>query len=154
MFSILLLLLHLFSVFSVAAKHKETKQYYTLYNTLEDTRMYMQKELSLLNSISDSYPEAMQSSGGKEEFLKQLQSIVDSVRQSKVKVERRLLEEKQKRDQLSHTLQGLVELQRKYVAAVRQLSVECKRHEAVVAQTQRKSWIYIFIVRLVFVLKR
>lgn len=42
--------------FLVASKHKETKQYYTLYNTLEDTRRYMKTEISLLNSISDSYP--------------------------------------------------------------------------------------------------
>lgn len=102
--------------------------------------MYMQKELSLLNSISDSYPDAMQSSSSKEEFLKQFQNIVDSVRQSKFKVERKLIEERQKRDQLSYTLQGLVELQRKYVTAVRQLSVECRKHEAVLAQSQRKSW--------------
>ncbi|KAJ8937632.1 hypothetical protein NQ314_011772 [Rhamnusium bicolor] len=99
-------------------KHKETKQYYTLYNTLEDTRMYMQKELSLLNSISDSYPEAMQSSSSKEEFLEQFQNILDS---------------------LSHTLQGLVEQQRKYVAAVSQLSMECKKHETLLAQSQSKS---------------
>lgn len=43
--------------FSVSAKHKETKQYYSLYNTLQDTRQYMKKELSLLNSIIDNYPE-------------------------------------------------------------------------------------------------
>lgn len=45
------------ALFLVAAKHKETKQYYSLYNTLEDTKAYISKELSLLNSISDSYPE-------------------------------------------------------------------------------------------------
>ncbi|CAH1970704.1 unnamed protein product [Acanthoscelides obtectus] len=123
----------------VAAKHKETKQYYTLYNTLEDTRQYMQRELSLLNSISDSYPEAMSSSSGKEEFLLQFQNIVDSVRQSKMKVEHRLNEEKKKRDELSSTLQGLVELQRKYVAAVRQLSLECQKHEVLLAQRKSKS---------------
>lgn len=54
----------------VSAKHKETKQYYTLYNTLEDTRLYMKNELSLLNSISESYPEAVLSNSGKEEFFK------------------------------------------------------------------------------------
>lgn len=43
--------------FSVSAKHKETKQYFTLYNTLDDTRLYIKKELTLLNSILDSYPE-------------------------------------------------------------------------------------------------
>lgn len=41
----------------VSAKHRETKQYYTLYNTLDDTRLYIRKELTLLNSILDSYPE-------------------------------------------------------------------------------------------------
>lgn len=41
----------------VAAKHKETKQYYTLYNSLEDSRVYIKKELSILNSISDMYPQ-------------------------------------------------------------------------------------------------
>ncbi|KAF5276525.1 hypothetical protein FQA39_LY06594 [Lamprigera yunnana] len=118
----------------VAAKHKETKQYYTLYNTLEDTRTYIQKELSLLNSICDSYPEAISSNSGKEEFLKQLESIVKSVIQSKVKIESRLHEEKLKRDDLCNTLHGLVEQQRKYVAAVRQLSIECKKHETLLSQ--------------------
>lgn len=41
----------------IAAKHKETKQYYTLYNSLEDSRVYIKKELSILNSISDMYPQ-------------------------------------------------------------------------------------------------
>lgn len=57
MFYLLLLTFKSFYLILVAAKHKETKQYYTLYNTLEDTKTYMKKELSLLNSICDSYPE-------------------------------------------------------------------------------------------------
>nr|XP_022918328.1 coiled-coil domain-containing protein 93 isoform X1 [Onthophagus taurus] len=113
----------------IAAKHKETKQYFTLFNTLEDTKQYMKKELSLLNSISDSYPEAMMSNVGREEFLRQLDKIVEGVKQSKCRIELNLVEEKQKRDQLGAKLQGLVELQRKYVAAVRQLSIECKKFE-------------------------
>lgn len=56
------------------------------------------------------------------------------VRQSKKKVETRLLNEKQKRDQLSQTLQGFIEQQRKYVAAVRQLSIECRKYELLLAQ--------------------
>lgn len=39
----------------VAAKHKETKQFYTLYNTLSDTKLYMEKELTLLDSILENY---------------------------------------------------------------------------------------------------
>jgi len=30
---------------SVAAKHKETKQFFTMYNTLEDTKVYLEKEV-------------------------------------------------------------------------------------------------------------
>jgi len=39
----------------VSAKHKETKQFYALYNTLNDTHVYLDKELTLLNSIYDNY---------------------------------------------------------------------------------------------------
>lgn len=43
--------------FLVGAKHNETKKFYTLYNTLDDTRMYLEKELNLLNSIYDNFGE-------------------------------------------------------------------------------------------------
>lgn len=41
----------------VAQKHEETKQFYTMYNTLDDTKLYLSKELSLLNSVLDNYSE-------------------------------------------------------------------------------------------------
>lgn len=44
-------------MFSVGAKHRETKQFYTMYNTLDDTKRYLTKELSLLNSIHENYNE-------------------------------------------------------------------------------------------------
>lgn len=39
----------------VSSKHKETKQFYALYNTLNDTHLWMDKELTILNSIYDNY---------------------------------------------------------------------------------------------------
>lgn len=45
------------SPLAVSAKHRETKQYFTLYNTLDDTKQYSMKELSLLNSIYENYAE-------------------------------------------------------------------------------------------------
>ncbi|CAG9759776.1 unnamed protein product [Ceutorhynchus assimilis] len=121
----------------VAAKHKETKQYFTLYNTLEDKRVYMQKELSLLNSIADNYPEAMQSLSGKEEFLEQFQKIVDGVRSNRLKIENKVLEEKWKRDHVAGSLQNLLELQRACAIAVKQLSLECKNYESLMANEQK-----------------
>ncbi|PNF38272.1 Coiled-coil domain-containing protein 93 [Cryptotermes secundus] len=118
----------------VAAKHKETKQFYTLYNTLDDKKLYLSKELTLLNSILDNYTEAMSSTSGKEQFMKQFDAIVEGIKQNKVKVEHRHSEEHQRRDKLSHELLGLVEQQRRYVAAVRQLTIECRRNEAMLAR--------------------
>ncbi|XP_036146608.1 coiled-coil domain-containing protein 93 isoform X1 [Monomorium pharaonis] len=118
----------------VSAKHKETKQYYTLYNTLDDTKLYISKELSLLNSIQDNYNEAMASTSGKEQFLKQFETIVAGVKRNKAMVEKRCADEKGRRDALSRQLVTLVEQQRKYVAAVRQLTIECRKNEALLAQ--------------------
>ncbi|XP_043467403.1 coiled-coil domain-containing protein 93 [Leptopilina heterotoma] len=118
----------------VSAKHKETKQYYTLYNTLDDTKLYLSKELSLLNSIQDNYNEAMASASGKEQFLKQFEAIVEGVKRNKSKVEKRCAEEKSRRDALSRQLVTLVEQQRKYVAAVKQLTIECRKNETLLAQ--------------------
>ncbi|XP_031837895.2 coiled-coil domain-containing protein 93 [Nomia melanderi] len=118
----------------VSAKHKETKQYYTLYNTLDDTKLYLSKELSLLNSIQDNYNEAMASASGKEQFLKQFEAIVAGVKRNKSKVEKRCADEKYRRDALSRQLASLIEQQRKYVAAVRQLTIECRKNEALLAQ--------------------
>ncbi|KAL1490673.1 hypothetical protein ABEB36_013329 [Hypothenemus hampei] len=118
----------------VAAKHKETKQYYTLYNTLEDKRRYMQKELSLLNSVAENYPSARESSSGKEEFLTQLNNIVDSLKQNRFKIEKQVLEEKRKRDNAANSLQNLLELQRTYATAIKELGRECKNYEVLLAR--------------------
>ncbi|XP_063239484.1 coiled-coil domain-containing protein 93 isoform X2 [Bacillus rossius redtenbacheri] len=118
----------------VAAKHKETKQFYTLYNTLDDTKLYLGKELSLLNSVLDNYGEAMASASGKEQFIQQFDAIVEGIRQNKAKVQQRLGDERRRRDALSQQLLGLVELQRRYVAAVRQVTIECRSNEALLAQ--------------------
>ncbi|XP_024945333.1 coiled-coil domain-containing protein 93 isoform X2 [Cephus cinctus] len=118
----------------VSAKHKETKQYYTLYNTLDDTKLYLSKELTLLNSIQDNYNEAMSSTSGKEQFLKQFEAIVAGVDKNKAKVERRCADEKIRRDALSQQLVTLIEQQRRYVVAVQQLTTECRKNEALLAQ--------------------
>lgn len=60
--------------------------------------------------------------------------IADGVKQSKRKVESKLVEEKHKRDQLSIQLQGLVEQQRRYATAIKQLSIECRKQEVLLSQ--------------------
>lgn len=120
----------------VAAKHKETKQFFTMYNTLEDTKVYLEKEVNLLNSINDNFEQAMASSSGREQFLKQFEQIVEGVKQNRTKVERRKQEEKMKRDQLNDTYLEFVEKQRLYFKTVKDFQEECRRHEILQAKLQ------------------
>ncbi|XP_050324260.1 coiled-coil domain-containing protein 93 isoform X1 [Bactrocera neohumeralis] len=113
----------------MSAKHIETKQYYTLFNTLNDKKRYLEKELSLLNSICEAYNEGMTSVQGREEFIKQFEAIVTGVRQTEQKVRQKYNEECARRDALNAELQSLLELQRQYAAAVKQLTKECQRCE-------------------------
>lgn len=123
----------------VAAKHKETKQFYTLYNTLEDSRMYIMKEVDLLNSIQDNFTEAMSTSASKGEFLNQLEQIVDRIIQNKAKVEKKSLDEKKHRDTINDQLLDLVEKQRLYFKTVKDFKEECRKNELLVAKLKEKN---------------
>ncbi|KAH0540211.1 coiled-coil domain-containing protein 93-like isoform X2 [Cotesia glomerata] len=117
----------------VSAKHKETKQYYTLYNTLDDSKLYLNKELSLLNSIQDNYLRAI-SSSRREQFLKQFEIIIKDVQKNKEKVEKKCVKEKNRQYNLSQQFVVLMEQQRKYITAVQQLTFECRRNEFLLDQ--------------------
>ena len=43
---------HCVLLLTVAAKHTETKQFYILYNTLDDTKLYLNKEVSFIEMSS------------------------------------------------------------------------------------------------------
>lgn len=104
----------------VSAKHRETKQFFTLYNTLGDTKLYMEKEINLLNSIFENFSASNGNPALRAQFLKQFESIVVGVKENKAKLHKRCQEEKQKKDTLNSELAGLYELQRKYAAAIKE----------------------------------
>lgn len=118
----------------VAAKHKETKQFYTLYNTLDDTKLYLDKEVSLLNSIHDTFEQAMASVANKEQFLKQFESIVAGVNSNKNKLEKKKQEEKMRRDQLNDKYLDLIENQRLYFKVVKDFKEECRKNEILISK--------------------
>ncbi|KAG7163838.1 Coiled-coil domain-containing protein 93-like [Homarus americanus] len=113
----------------VAATHRETQQFYNMYNTLADTRMYMDKELSLLNSILDNMAMALGNTANMDEYLQQLDTIVEGIRQNKLKLERRRVEERVHRNALSDELGRLQELNRQYAKTVHLLGQEINRNE-------------------------
>uniref|UniRef100_A0A8B9KJR2 Coiled-coil domain-containing protein 93 n=1 Tax=Astyanax mexicanus TaxID=7994 RepID=A0A8B9KJR2_ASTMX len=103
----------------VSATHKETKQFFTLYNTLDDKKVYLEKEVNLLNSIHDNFQQAMASSGAKEQFLRQMEQIVEGIKQNRIKMEKKKQENKMRRDQLNDDYLELLDKQRLYFKTVK-----------------------------------
>uniref|UniRef100_A0A6B2E8B7 Coiled-coil domain-containing protein 93 n=1 Tax=Phlebotomus kandelakii TaxID=1109342 RepID=A0A6B2E8B7_9DIPT len=113
----------------VSAKHRETKHFYTLYNTLEDTKTYLTKELELLNSIYENYSATQNSATSRAHFLKQFESLAEGIRQMKIKMKIKCDDEKAKRDGYNEQLLILIDQQRKLATAVKQLQLEFKRND-------------------------
>jgi len=119
----------------VAATHKETKQFYTLYNTLDDTKLYLEKEVNLLTSIHDSFQQAVKaSSGSKDQFLEQLENIQAGVVKNMGSVDKRKRNEKMKRDTLNDQYLEVVEQQRLYFKNIKDFKEECRRSEVLQAK--------------------
>ncbi|KAG1680461.1 Coiled-coil domain-containing protein 93 [Nymphon striatum] len=118
----------------VAAKYKETKQFYTLYNTLDDTKLYYNKEVNLLNSIHENFTEATSSPGKMEQFLKQFENIVEGIKQNCIKVEKTKQTEKMKRDDLNDRYLDLIEKQRLYFKTVKDFKQECHKNEILMSK--------------------
>ncbi|KAM4698237.1 coiled-coil domain-containing protein 93 isoform 2-T2 [Rhinophrynus dorsalis] len=118
----------------VSATHKETKQFFTLYNTLDDKKVYLEKEVNLLNSIHDNFQQAMASSSTREQFLRQMEQIVDGIKQSRNKMEKKKQENKMRRDQLNDEYLELLEKQRLYFKTVKEFKEECRRNETLLSK--------------------
>ncbi|XP_055008214.1 LOW QUALITY PROTEIN: coiled-coil domain-containing protein 93 [Boleophthalmus pectinirostris] len=122
----------------VSATHKETKQFFTLYNTLDDKKLYLEKEANLLNSIHDNFQQAMSSAGAKEQFLRQMEQIVEGIRQSRIKMEKKKQENKMRRDQLNDEYLELLDKQRLYFKTVKDFKEECRKNEMLLSKLQSK----------------
>ncbi|XP_062394780.1 coiled-coil domain-containing protein 93 [Sardina pilchardus] len=122
----------------VSATHKETKQFFTLYNTLDDKKVYLEKEVNLLNSIHDNFQQAMASAGAREQFLRQMEQIVEGIKQSRAKNEKKKQENKMRRDQLNDEYLELLDKQRLYFKTVKDFKEECRKNEMLLSKYRAK----------------
>uniref|UniRef100_A0A665VZW9 Coiled-coil domain-containing protein 93 n=1 Tax=Echeneis naucrates TaxID=173247 RepID=A0A665VZW9_ECHNA len=122
----------------VAATHKETKQFFTLYNTLDDKKVYLEKEVNLLNSIHDNFQQAMSSAAAKEQFLRQMEQIVEGIKQSRIKMEKKKQENKMRRDQLNDEYLELLDKRRLYFKTVKDFKEECRKNEMLLSKLRAK----------------
>ncbi|CAF1447354.1 unnamed protein product [Adineta steineri] len=119
-----------------AVLYRQTKQNYTLYNTFTDMIDYMTKEIMLIESINEGYPQAILSANGKEHFLKQLEGIVESVKQNRTKTEKRQQGEKSKRDILNIQFQQLIEKARQYAKVLKDFQEAIRENEHLTSKSK------------------
>lgn len=113
----------------VSSKLNETRKYFQNYNTLSSTMTYLEKEISLINSIHDIFQTAMKSKSNKAKFLEQLLGILSSVNSNLSKTEQKLTDEKQMLHELSNQHMVLVERERAYHKAAKEFELECSKNE-------------------------
>lgn len=111
----------------VAGKLQETKKFYSLFNTLEEKKGYLSKEVSLLNSIHENFTKA--TSNNKDKIVESVETLLKSVQQMLHKVEARLSDAKTSHDAAQQRYDKLVEKQRKYYQLVKDYQLECQRNE-------------------------
>ena len=102
----------------VASKLSETRQFYNLYNILDATKLYLTREVTLLNSIFDNFEKAKATRSNQEKFLDTLESMLKSVRELLGKVETKRNDEKTNRDAAREKYVQLIDKQRQYYKAV------------------------------------
>uniref|UniRef100_A0A8C9T0Q1 Coiled-coil domain-containing protein 93 n=1 Tax=Scleropages formosus TaxID=113540 RepID=A0A8C9T0Q1_SCLFO len=124
----------------VSATHKETKQFFTLYNTLDDKKVFLEKEVTrcYLGNIYYPPPRAMASSGAKEQFLRQMEQIVEGIKQNRMKMEKKKQENKMRRDQLNDEYLELLEKQRLYFKTIKDFKEECRKNEMLLSKLRAK----------------
>lgn len=123
----------------ISAVHKETKQFFTLYNTLDDRKVYLEKEISLLNSIHENFSQAMASPASRDQFLRQMEQIVEGIKQNRMKMEKKKQENKMRRDQLNDQYLELLEKQRLYFKTVKEFKEEGRKNELLLSKIKAKA---------------
>lgn len=112
----------------INSKFVETRQYYNTFNALDDTRRFLERELSIVKSINEQYGEAMKNRSNKEAFVNSMQTIVASVEQTLDKTKGKHQEEAERRDLLRQQHVALLDKQRDYAKLTKEFSSEASKN--------------------------
>ncbi|RMZ98891.1 coiled-coil domain-containing 93 [Brachionus plicatilis] len=114
----------------------QTKQFYILYNVLEDKKFHINKVITLYNSIYDQFKQAMSSPSNRDQFVKQLDAILEGVKNNVIKVENKKIKAKSDLDALNDQYIDLIEKKRLYFKTIKDFQEECKKNENFLSTTQ------------------
>jgi hypothetical protein len=120
----------------VALTLDETRKYYCVYNTLKTTHEFLEKEISLINSISDNFDVAMGSKTATQAFFMQIENIIQNVQGTVAKQQTARDDHQASVDTLDSKYQLLLEQERMYVNAIREFQKECEKNEKLAARLE------------------
>lgn len=113
----------------VSATLTETRQYFTLYNTLNDTQIFLNKELQLFNLLYEKFDTALTSHNNKEIYIKHLFQFLDETLSNLEKLDLKKNSNKQLKDSLNDSLITLLDQQRQYSKLVRDFGLQIRLNE-------------------------
>ena len=113
----------------VSSTLTETRQYFTLYNTLNDTQIFLDKESQLLNLLYDKFDSAMTSNNNKEIYFKHLDQFLDETQTNLERLELKKQSKKGDKDLLNDSLLLFLDQQRQYSKLVRDFGEQIRRNE-------------------------
>ncbi|XP_065567637.1 coiled-coil domain-containing protein 93-like isoform X3 [Artemia franciscana] len=105
----------------VAEKHRELTSLYTLLNSLTDENSFLEKELTVVDSVLDSVSRLYNQPSGWYEVSKNLKAVLDGLNNTKSQIYQKLRESKLQKKNLLDDLASLRDLERQYEKAIREL---------------------------------
>ncbi|CAH0478228.1 unnamed protein product [Peronospora belbahrii] len=120
----------------VALTLDETRKYYCIYNTIKTTHEFLEKEISLINSISENFDTAMSSKTATQAFFMQIENIIQSVRGTLSKQQAVRDDHQFSLETLESKYKLLLEHERKYVNAICEFQKECEKNEKLLIRLQ------------------
>ncbi|KDO27945.1 hypothetical protein SPRG_20349 [Saprolegnia parasitica CBS 223.65] len=113
----------------VALTLEETRKYYSVYNTLEATHEYLEKEVALVESINANFEIALKSKAATDVFFSQMTAVIGNVRANVAKQQVQCDAKQLTVDTLDSKYQLLLAKQQAYVTAIRDFQRECEKNE-------------------------
>merc|ERR1712062_150169 len=93
---------------------KETKKYYHLYNSVNDSNESMQNEVNLLQKIQTEFPKRAKSAEDRTAFIEALEKMINSLKSNMQNAQSKLDAVKKEKDEQSAAYNELLNYQRKY----------------------------------------
>ena len=125
---------------TVQAKLKETRKYFAAHNVLADTKKYLLKEISLLDSVHRQVRPALETVNGKASLVTALESIRSGVEANVRLVEEKLSVERDAVDAAARARDDALRARRHHVALVKELRDAAARESQLRARlTERAS---------------